>query len=323
MPRPGRHKALDGADQALVDQFLTAIRAERGSSANTVDAYRRDLAALAAASKASLRDVDPDGIRRCLGEWSASLAPRSVARRLTAIHQFMAFCVEEGVRGDDPTAAIDRPKTPASLPKSLTEEEVAALFSAAERQAGAEATRAGGLRLMAMLEMLYATGMRVSEMVALPLDAVSRRQPGITVTGKGGKERVVIMTEAGHQAVEAWLEERGKVPAWIASDYLFPATSKTSPDGHLPRERAWADISDLGRQAGLTGSISPHMLRHSFATHMLNRGADLRSLQLLLGHASITTTEVYTKTQDKRLAGLVRDIHPLSSTHTLVRSKNT
>ena len=312
MSRPGRGQGLSGADRELVDRFLSAIRAERGASANTVDAYRRDLAALAGSSGTPLADVDADGIRRCLAEWSAALAPRSVARRLTAIHQFMGFCVEEGVRRDDPTAPVDRPKVPASLPKSLTEEQVAALFAAAEREAGAGATASAGLRLMAMLEMLYATGLRVSELVALPLAAVSRRQPSITVAGKGGKERIVIMTEAGHRAVEAWLAERDKTPAWVASPYLFPAAAGASRDGHLSREKAWSEISRLGRLAGLPSGVSPHTLRHSFATHMLNRGADLRSLQLLLGHASIATTEIYTKTQDKRLAGLVRDIHPLA-----------
>ena len=312
MPPPASENAFSDADRLLVDRFLAAMRAERGASKNTVDAYRRDIAALAAASGAGLAEIDASGVRRCLDAWSASLAPRSVARRLTAVHRLMAFLVEEGVRGDDPTASVDRPKIPASLPKSLTEEQVAALFAAAEGMAAAASTRTDGLRLVAMLEMLYATGMRVSELVGLPLAAVARRQPGITVAGKGGKERVVVMTEAGHRAVEAWLDERDRVPAWVASDYLFPPASKASSEGHLSRERAWAGISGLGRLAGLAVAISPHMLRHSFATHMLNRGADLRSLQLLLGHASITTTEIYTKTQDKRLAGLVRDTHPLA-----------
>ena len=312
MPRPANQDAFSDTDRLLVERFLTAIRAERGVSSNTIDAYRRDLAALARASGTGLSEIDAGGIRHCLAAWSADLAPRSVARRLTAVHRFMAFLVEEGVRRDDPTASVDRPKIPASLPKSLTEEQVAALFAAAGRMAASEATKTDGLRLVAMLEMLYATGMRVSELVALPLAAVARRQPGITVAGKGGRERVVVMTEAGHQAVEAWLDERGGVPAWVASDHLFPPASKTSSEGHLSRERAWAGISELGRLAGLAVAISPHMLRHSFATHMLNRGADLRSLQLLLGHASITTTEIYTKTQDKRLAGLVRDTHPLA-----------
>ena len=299
------------ADRLLVERFLAAIRAERGASPNTIEAYRRDLAALAGAAGAPLAELGADGIRRCLDAWSSTLAPRSVARRLTAIHRFMEFCVEEGVRSDDPTASIDRPKLPAPLPKSLTEEQVAALFAAAEREAGDPKTRAEGLRLMAMLELLYATGMRVSELVTLPLAAVGRREASITVTGKGGKERVVVMTEAGYQAIEAWLDERGRVPAWVASSHLFPA-SPGAADKHLPRARAWEAISRLGRLAGLEVDISPHTLRHSFATHMLNRGADLRSLQLLLGHASITTTEIYTKTQDKRLAGLVRDIHPLA-----------
>lgn len=290
-------------DRLVVDRFMMAIRAERGVSANTIDAYRRDLAAMATRiDGVSLLDADADAIRHCLAQWSAHLAARSVARRLTAIHQFMLFCVDEGLRDDDPTASIDRPKIPAPLPKSLTEDEVGKLFAIV-----AEADDTTGIRLAAMLEILYATGMRISEMVALPVASVSRGQTSITIRGKGGKERVVLMTDAAHQAVARWLEWRDRNPDFVASDFLFP-----TPQGHIGREAVFLEIRDLGQRAGITTSVSPHMLRHSFATHMLNRGADLRSLQLLLGHASITTTEIYTKTQDKRLAGLVRDSHPLA-----------
>lgn len=301
MPRQDKADFTPG-DGRAVERFLNAIRAERGASPHTIDAYRRDLRATAASlNNTDLLSADTAALRRCLAEWSAVLAPRSVARRLTAIHRFMAFAVEEGWRSDDPSAAIDRPKIPAALPKSLTEAEVAALFDAAVKADGAST------RLVCLLEMLYATGMRISEVISLPVTAVSRGQLGITLRGKGGRERVVMMTEAAHQAVAAWLEDRDAMPAFVASPYLFPAR-----DGHLSREQAYLEIRDLGIRAGIATRISPHMLRHSFATHMLNRGADLRSLQLLLGHASITTTEIYTKTQDKRLAGLVRDIHPLA-----------
>ena len=298
-------ESLTDKDKLAIERFLSAMSASKGAAPNTLEAYRRDLVATANQIKGELLTANATALRACLKEWSGELSPKSIARRLSAIHQFMAFCVEEGFRSDDPTGAIDRPKLPTSLPKSLTEDEVVRLFTAA----GEIEDEATSKRLVCMLEVLYASGMRVSEMIALEVNTVSRRQASITITGKGGKERIALLGEAAHQALEEWLNLRDKNPDFLTSPYLFPAKNS---EAHMTREQAYAEIARLGRLAGITKKISPHMLRHSFATHMLNRGADLRSLQILLGHSSITTTEIYTKTQDKRLEGLVRDTHPLA-----------
>ena len=296
---------LNPRDRQAVTRFLNTITAERGAAANTIAAYERDLVIWAATlpSGADLLTAGVEDLRHVLGCWSQEFSARTVSRRLSALHQFMAFAVAEDLRRDDPTSRLDRPKTPASLPKSLSEDEVARLFAAATRIDGA-----AGKRLVCMLEILYATGLRVSEMIALPIAALRRGQNRITITGKGGRERIIILTEAAHAAIDAWLETRDKDATTVTSPWLFPAAD----DGYIKRQQVNAELARLARDAGIGKSVSPHMLRHSFATHMLNRGADLRSLQLLLGHADIATTEIYTKTRDDRLAGLVRDIHPLA-----------
>ena len=292
-------------DDALVlRRFLNTLMAERGAASNTILAYERDLNIWTEAlpSGSNLLSATVEDLRHALAGWSGQFSARTVSRRLSALHQFMVFAVEENLRTDDPTSRLDRPKTPANLPKSLTEDEVARLFEAATRIEGPS-----GKRLVCMLEVLYATGLRVSELIALPVAALRRGQNRVTVTGKGGRERIVMLTEAAHDAIEDWLEARDLDPEAITSPFLFP-----SGNGAIPRQQVNAELASLAKNAGLSKAVSPHMLRHSFATHMLNRGADLRSLQLLLGHADISTTEIYTKTRDDRLAGLVRDIHPLA-----------
>ena len=291
-------------DDVLIGQFLDAMVALRGSSPHTVAAYRRDLTAASDILCGALATAGPDGLRHCLKLWSSELAPRSVARRLSAVRSFMAFLVEENLRHDDPSSHIDAPKTAASLPKSLSEDEVMRLLT----HAAADDTPQG-VMLMSMLEMLYGTGLRISELVNLPVASFTRRHDHLTVMGKGQKERVVILTEAAHQATAAWLAKRDEEPAHLTSPYLYPARDG---DGPIRREQVYGLIRALGERAGLPKPVSPHMLRHSFATHMLNRGADLRSLQMLLGHADISTTEIYTQTRDDRLAGLVKDAHPLA-----------
>ncbi|MCE2517312.1 MAG: tyrosine-type recombinase/integrase, partial [Alphaproteobacteria bacterium] len=241
--------------------------------------------------------------------WSRDLAPRSVARRLSAVRSFMAFLVEENLRPDDPSTHLDAPKTAASLPKSLSEDDMSRLLNHA---AGDDSVT--GVMLMSMLEMLYGTGLRISELVNLPVGSFTRRLDHITVMGKGQKERVVILTQAAQLATAAWLEKRDEHPGYVTSSYLYPGQGGDGKSGDAPmrRETVYQLIRTLGRNAGIAQAISPHMLRHSFATHMLNRGADLRSLQMLLGHADISTTEIYTQTRDDRLAGLVKDAHPLA-----------
>ena len=244
-------------------------------------------------------------MRGLLAGWTeGGLAARSVARRLSALRQMMAWLVEERVRPDNPCRWIDNPKQPAALPKSLSEEEITALITAA--QALAPATEA--LRMTAMLELLYATGLRVSELVSLPVDQFRRELETVIVTGKGGKERLVAMGRPARDATAAWIAARDATEAFVTSPYLFPFR-----DSHVSRQQFAAALKRVGAAAGIDPRrVSPHVVRHSFATHMLNRGADLRGLQTLLGHADISTTQIYTKIRPDRLAGLVAAAHPLA-----------
>ena len=238
-------------------------------------------------------------------DWTVSgLAARSVARRLSALRQMMAWLVEERVRPDNPCRWIDNPKQPAALPKSLSEEEITALITAARALAPA----AEALRMTAMLELLYATGLRVSELISLPVDQFRRELETVIVTGKGGKERLVAMGTPARDATVAWMAARDATEAFVTSPYLFPFR-----DSHVSRQQFAAALKQVGAAAGIDPRrVSPHVVRHSFATHMLNRGADLRGLQTLLGHADISTTQIYTKTRPDRLAGLVAAAHPLA-----------
>ena len=282
-------------DSKIIGHFLDAMIAERGIALNTQAAYQRDLDAAAKllASKSGLAQATADDLRHCLKIWADDLAPRSVARRLSAVRSFMAFLVEEGVRKDDPSAHIDPPARGKNLPKSLSEDEVGRMLTLAGEDKSAQ-----GLMLFSMLEMLYGTGLRISELVGLPVANFSRRLDHINVVGKGGKERVVMVTDAAYAAAEAWLNVRDAHGDNIASPYLYPAKDAAKP---IDRTTVYGLIKALGKRAGISVAVSPHMLRHSFATHMLNRGADLRSLQLLLGHADISTTQIYTAVQASRL----------------------
>jgi len=301
---PRKSGQIEGDDASAVARFLEAISAERGAARNTIESYERDLRLTAEAldGNVTLLNLGAEDLRRCLAGWRHGLKATSLSRRLSTLRQFMRFCIEEGLREDDPTQMIDSPKIPKTLPKSLSEEDVVLLLKAAEARGGGD-----GARLVAMLEILYATGMRISELVTLPMGAISRRRRTLTITGKGGRERLVVLTEAALDAIDVWLSYRDQLPAAVTSAFVFPAA-----DGHVSRQWFAQVLDQLRREAGLAHRISPHMLRHSFATHMLYRGADLRSLQILLGHADISTTEIYTRTQDERLAGLVRDTHPLA-----------
>jgi len=302
----GSNTLISPQDRHWIDLFLVAMRAERGLAANTILAYERDLIAAATAlpKEQLLIGATAADFRHILKIWSADLSAKSVARKLSALRQFMSFLVGEGQRPDDPTQHLDAPKQQKSLPKSLEESDIHRLLACAQ---GDDSTE--GLRLMAMMELLYGAGFRVSELLHLQAHVFRRRNDHLTIRGKGGKERVVMMTPAAQHAVERWLERRDQNGAALASKFLFP--DPKDPEQPLDRLRVYGMIRDLGARAGI-GAISPHMLRHSFATHMLNRGADLRSLQILLGHADISTTEIYTKTRDDRLAGLVKDTHPLA-----------
>ncbi len=310
----GRQRAL-ALDDTLPatrhwDAFAEMLTAERNVAANTLDAYRRDLkdAADALSSTCDLADASSDQLRRYLsGTAQRQLKPATAARRLSALRQYFRFLVAEGKRRDDPAAALDAPKRGRPLPKVLSEAEVAAMIDGVARQ-----DKAAALRLSALLELLYATGLRVSELVGLPLAAALRDQPYLVVRGKGAKERLVPLNPAAKAALAAYLAVRPKfLPRSVkASAWLFPSTGA---GGHLTRQRFGQMLKQAAAAAGIAPErVSPHVLRHAFATHLLDHGADLRALQKMLGHADIATTQIYTHVATGRLAELVGRAHPLS-----------
>jgi integrase/recombinase XerD len=297
-----------------LERFLEAIQAERDASRNTLLSYGRDLTDFAAFLKA--RGLDYAGAGR--GEIEAYLVDQAArgmaqatrARRLSAIRQLYRFAYLEGWREDDPAALIKGPKRHRGLPGSLSEVEVDRLLEAAARHGATEAER---LRTLCLMQVLYATGLRVSELVSLPLAAARGDPRMILVRGKGGKERMVPLSPPARAALAAWLAhldaDRGGPPR-PRSPFLFPARGRR---GHMTRERFFLLVKDLAREAGLDpGKVSPHTLRHAFATHLLAHGADLRVIQTLLGHASIATTEIYTHVLEARLKELVLEKHPLA-----------
>lgn len=292
-----------------VDLFEEMLRAERGASDNTVQAYRRDLGHLAAfltGEGTALDGAGPNDLSAYMSALDrAGMAPRTAARRLSAMRQFYGFLYAEGRRTDNPTATLEAPRRGRPLPKLLSEPEVDSLLQAAGDRPGPD-----GVRLAALMQLLYATGMRVSELVSLPLAAAVRDPRLILVRGKGGKERLVPLNGAAREAVQAWVEIRNRTPHLAASRFLFPSRSGA---GHLTRHRFGQLLKDLAARAGIDPPrVSPHVLRHAFATHLLNRGADLRSVQQMLGHADISTTQIYTHVLDERLRRLVEDHHPLA-----------
>jgi len=301
----------------LIELFLDMVASERGGAANTLAAYARDLDDLAAFLKARGRTVataaTPD-LRAYLGDLAArGFRPASVARRLSAIRQLHRFLYAEGHRGDDPAAILEGPKRSRPLPKVLTIGDVDRLIAAA-RQA-ADATDVAALerlrarRLHCLLELLYATGLRISELVALPASAARRDERVLIVRGKGGKERLVPLNEAAKAAMRLYASVLGEVRDLPPSKWLFPSFGE---GGHLTRQHAARELKSLAGAAGLRpAQVSPHVLRHAFASHLLHNGADLRVVQTLLGHADISTTQIYTHVLDDRLKSLVRDLHPL------------
>ena len=299
---------------ADIEPFLNMLVAERGAAPNTVAAYRRDLEAVSGqlgARGRSLADASPDDLRGCLAESAARLAPSSQARRLSALRQFYRFAVSEGLRAEDPSRLIDGPKPGRPLPKYLSVEEVEALIEAAGHEKGP-----AGHRLRALLELLYGAGLRVSELVGLRLSAIGEDGMALRITGKGGRERITPLTDPARLALAAYLPhrrtylKRGVKPE--ACPWLFP--SARSASGCLTRQRFFQLIKRLALRAGLDPArLSPHTLRHAFATHLLEGGADLRSVQKMLGHADIGTTQIYTHVTAKRLAEALEAHHPLAN----------
>ncbi|MDE2405451.1 MAG: tyrosine recombinase [Sphingomonadales bacterium] len=286
--------------------FLAMLAAERGAAANTVAAYRRDLED-AERHTGGLVQADREALAG-LGEAWAALAPASLARKCSALRQFYGFLVDDGWRGDDPSGALPRPRTRRPLPRLVSHGEVEALFARAELEAAGE--RREAVRNLVLLELLYGSGLRATELVSLPLAAVPRDAPFLTVTGKGGQQRMVPVSQRATQALGRWLALRGDGGRTAGARFLFPSTGK---DGHLTRVRLFQLLRALGLRAGIPPErLSPHVLRHAFATHLLEGGADLRVLQMLLGHADIATTQIYTHVEPSRLVALVNARHPLA-----------
>jgi integrase/recombinase XerD len=305
---PRKNSAIDL--DPLVELFLEMMAAERGASRQTLEAYRADLSALAAyvsGARKTLRTAQTRDLKTYLATLhDQKLSARTSARRLSSAKQFFQFLYREAVRGDDPTSSLDHPRLPQPLPKYLTEKEVDALLGAVRRTQGPD-----GLRLTALLELLYASGLRVSELVSLPI-AAARNPSILIVRGKGAKERMVPVGDAAQAALRAYLEARETFlpKKKINSPWLFPSTGRS---GHLTRDGFAKMLKDAAIVAGLPHQrVSPHVLRHSFATHLLSHGADLRTLQQLLGHSDISTTQIYTHVLDERLKKLVQKHHPLA-----------
>ncbi len=295
------------------EAFLELLIAERGVSANTLAAYRRDLEDTAVFlsgrnddARAVLDDASTDDLRRYLKHLDGQgMTAGTAARRLSALRQFYRFLYADGLREDDPTAILESPRQGRPLPKIISEDDVARLLGVAETREGPE-----GRRLCAMVELCYATGMRVSELVGLPLTAVQRDPEVLIVRGKGNKERMVPLSAPAREAVRDYLDVRGAfVPEGATSPYLFPGRGGKP----LSRQRFFQMLKDLARDADLDPrKVSPHVLRHAFATHLLHHDADLRSVQQMLGHADISTTQIYTYVLDERMRRLVAEHHPLA-----------
>ncbi len=303
------------ARQRYLDMFLDMLASERGAARNTIDAYRRDLSDY-------LAFIDsrggPDKARaEHARDWLTSLSHEglgasSAARKLSALRQFHKFLYVEGHRGDDPTSALDSPRQSRPLPKVMSVKDVDRLIATAREQAeqatAKSPARLRALRMLCLVELIYATGLRVSELIALPASAARTRERLLVVRGKGNKERLVPLSVTARDIARDYLAEREA--SGRTSRHLFPAESET---GHLTRQAFARDLKALAGAAGLSADkVSPHVMRHAFASHLLQNGADLRVVQELLGHADISTTQIYTHVLDERLKAMVRDLHPLS-----------
>ena len=308
----GRTKQSDGR---LVTLFLDMLAAERGAGKNTLAAYGRDLTDFTdhLAGRRSVATATTDDIRAYLGDLaSRGMQPATVARRLSAIRQLYRFLYAEGQRKDNPAAVLEGPKRARALPKTLTLAEVDRLLAAAgacDPQAPL-AVRLRTARLACLVELLYATGLRVSELVALPVSAARRDARVIVVRGKGNKERMVPLNDAAKRAMANYLALAAQAGGTATAKWLFPSFGDS---GHLTRQHFARELKALARTAGLRAAqLSPHVLRHAIASHLLHNGAELRVVQTLLGHADISTTQIYTHVLEERLKSLVRDLHPLA-----------
>ncbi|MFO1239767.1 MAG: tyrosine-type recombinase/integrase [Sphingomonadaceae bacterium] len=289
------------ADIALIDRFLEMMAAEAGASRNTLLAYQGDLIAASEVLGGGLGTAQAHELNRLSSAWG-DLANSTLARKSASLRRFFGFLADEGMRGDDPSSALARPTTRRALPKVLSRDDVDLLFEEIEIRL----TRVGDLRrplrLSALVELLYGSGLRATELVSLDVRAIVSDRPYAILRGKGGKERMVPVSDRARLAVARWVDVRPAGTSW-----LFP-----SGKSHLSRVRLFQMIKELARDAGIPPErVSPHVLRHAFATHLLEGGADLRALQTMLGHADIATTEIYTHVDSRRLVELVERAHPL------------
>ena len=295
---PGLRLA-QGEDRQLIGAFLEMMSAEAGAAANTLAAYERDLRGASELLGGRLAASSPQELAT-LGEHWMALKRASVARKAAALRRFFGFLHDEGLRKDDPSGALPRPGAERPLPKILDHASVDALFRQIERRK--EADEPAAHRLSALVELLYGSGLRATELVSLPRNAISPDKPFLILRGKGGRERLVPISEAARAAVAQWAKLVPRDSLW-----LFPSGRK-----HLSRVRLYQLLQELAADAGIPPDrISPHVLRHAFATHLLEGGADLRALQMLLGHADIATTQIYTHVDSRRLIELVNSRHPL------------
>ena len=324
MPRPGRPPKEKLPLHKAAYSFLDMLRTEKNAADNTIQAYERDLTDFTIfmrdIAKSEIDKASTDNVKQYLKELSikqhekgdkkAQIAKRTVARRLSALRQFYRFLISENMRKDDPTSTAESPKQGRSIPKTLSEDEVNTLIKTAAGTGTPE-----NVRLVCLLEILYASGLRVSELVGLPMSAIGDGTQFLMVEGKGGRERMVPLTDTAQQAVENYLNVRKHFisadDSHLQSQWVFP--SRTSDSGHLTRQRFAQLLKDLSERAGIEDEkVSPHILRHAFATHLLSNGADLRSVQKMLGHADIATTQIYTHIVGDKAKKAVEENHPLS-----------
>jgi integrase/recombinase XerD len=300
MSRAAEERPVSRSDAAMIDRYLAMLAAERGAARNTMLAYRNDLED-AASRLSDLAEADSVALKGLAQGW-ASLSASSLARKSSTLRGFFGFLEAEGIRTDNPSSALPRPTTRRPLPKVLSHSDVEALFAVIQARVDRTPPDPRDLRLAALIEMLYGSGLRASELVSLPLRAVSTDRPYLILKGKGGRERLVPISDRARAAIASW---RIHVPE--GSLWLFPSGAS-----HLSRIRLFQLVRALAAEAGIDPArVSPHVLRHAFATHLLEGGADLRALQAMLGHADIATTQIYTHVDASRLVALVNARHPL------------
>jgi integrase/recombinase XerD len=310
---------MAGQDAARLESFLEMMSAERGAAENTLSSYERDLTYLEEflrERKTPMSDATTADLSAYLAHLSTQgFAASSQARRLSSARQFYKFLYTEGLRGDDPTGILDAPKKGRALPKIMSVSDVTKLLAQAQKEAETEGPgQVGRIRMHLLLELLYATGMRVSELVSLPATVLRHEGRFLMIRGKGNKDRMVLLSRTAMDAMDTYDRARKalvpKKEGLPESPWLFPSSGK---EGHLPRQVFARDLKDIAIRAGLSPStISPHIMRHAFASHLLQNGADLRAVQELLGHSDISTTQIYTHVLEERLQELVQTHHPLA-----------